>query len=208
MNLRKPRFLRAEPLTSSLEPCAPREKITPSPTVTNTTGASSLSSPTSRASLFRADLWQYAPAVGKKDSLDFIKALEDSRKAMEAMQIKLSAMPSAPARSAKRQAAIDDARELADALNEQYTVERFHPNKVTIDRGRYEAMEKVISCAMVAANTPKGTSDSTVLTARVGRLRKAIHELLMYDGDRETIIASLMKMEEALSEQDALREHS
>ena len=205
MNLRKPRFLRAESLTSSLEPCAPVERTTPFPTVTNMTGASSLSSPTRNDSLFRTDLWRYAPAVGKKNSHDFIKALEDSRKAMETLQVKLSASPSVPARAAKRQAAIDDARELADALNDQYSVERFHPNKVTIDRSRYEAMEKVISCAMVLAN--KG-DELGIGWAAHRMLRTAITELLMFDGDRETIIASLMQMEEALSEQNALREHS
>jgi hypothetical protein len=137
---------------------------------------------------------------------DFAKQMDESQKALERTRIAASAFKGAPGRirPEKVQNAIDSARELADSMNAEYSIEKFHPNKVTIDRKRYEAMEKVISLAMVVCD--RGTNKPP--DKDVQRLRTVVNELLLYNGDREAIIASLLQMEEALSEQNAASEHS
>lgn len=137
---------------------------------------------------------------------DFAKQMDDSQKALERTRIAASAFKGSPARirPEKVQEAIDNARELADSLNAQYEIERFHPNKVTVSRDRYEAMEKIISQAMVVCN--RGTNKPP--DPDVQRLRFLVNELLIYDGDREMIIASLLMIEEALTNENAAPEHS
>jgi hypothetical protein len=149
--------------------------------------------------------------LNTSDLAQLQKQMEQSAKAMERMRIAGSAVSAVPVTGyARREAAVANARELADALNEGYEIERFHPNKVSVDRQRYEAMEKVISAAMVVVKGHPYVADTSklVLDKRIKLLQRAVTDLLTYDGDRETIIASLIRIEEALSSEDAASEHA
>jgi hypothetical protein len=97
------------------------------------------------------------------------------------------------------------ARELADAYNTG-SVTFAKQNQMLVDRGRYEAMEKVISWAMAICNMSDPNLGFT--HDYIVRLRGAIRDLLMFDGDRETVIASLLKIAEELSNEDAPAEHA